>query len=121
MTHSSRFRANSDIVDASTFGDLESAIVHGAVVDHRRPYAIWQALWAPTPFRRKTMKLTIQSFALIVVATLSLHACAHGKHENNARDNGKAPAAKAVKSEFLGKGDGVKTCPGTGDEIQNKD
>jgi YHS domain-containing protein len=67
------------------------------------------------------MKLTIQSLALIVVATLSLHAFAHDKHGNKAHDKGKAPAAKTVKGEFLGKGDGLKTCPVTGDEIQNKD
>ncbi|HEV2665238.1 MAG TPA: hypothetical protein VG324_10015 [Blastocatellia bacterium] len=67
------------------------------------------------------MKQTIRSFALIVVATLSLQAFAHGKHDKKAHDKGKAPAAKAVKGEFLGKGDGVKTCPVTGEEIQNKD
>jgi len=67
------------------------------------------------------MKLTVQSFALIVVATLSLQAFAHGKHDKKAHDKGKAQATKAVKGEFLGKGDGVKTCPVTGEEIQNKD
>jgi len=66
------------------------------------------------------MKLTVQSFALIIVAALSVQAFAHDKH-NKAQAKGKAPAAKAVKVEFLGKGDGVKTCPVTGDEIQNKD
>jgi YHS domain-containing protein len=67
------------------------------------------------------MKQTITSLALIVVAALSLQAFAHGKHDKKAQDKGKAPAAKVVKGEFLGKGDGVKTCPVTGDEIQNKD
>jgi YHS domain-containing protein len=67
------------------------------------------------------MKRTIRSFALIVVAALSLQAFAHGAHGKKAHDKGKAAAAKAVKGEFLGKGDGVKTCPVTGDEIQNKD
>jgi YHS domain-containing protein len=67
------------------------------------------------------MKLTIRSFALIVVAALSLPAFAHDKHGNKAQDKAKAPAAKAVKVEFLGKGDGVRTCPVTGEEIQNKD
>jgi YHS domain-containing protein len=67
------------------------------------------------------MKLTIQSLALIVIAAASLQAFAHDKHGNKARDKGKAPAAKAVKVEFLGKGDGVKTCPVTGEEIHSKD
>jgi YHS domain-containing protein len=67
------------------------------------------------------MKQTITSLALIVVAALSLQAFAHGKHDKKAHDKGKAPAAKTVKGEFLGKGDGVKTCPVTGEEIQNKD
>jgi YHS domain-containing protein len=67
------------------------------------------------------MKQTITSLALIVVAALSLQAFAHGKHDKKAHDKGKAPAAKAVKGEFLGKGDGVKTCPVTGEEILNKD
>src|SRR5215475_15391748 len=67
------------------------------------------------------MKLTVKSFALIAVAALSLQAFAHGNHDKNAHGKGKAPAAKAVKGEFLGKGDGVKTCPVSGDEIQNKD
>src|SRR5215510_5004838 len=67
------------------------------------------------------MKQTITSLALIVVAALSLQAFAHGKHYKKAHGKGKAQAAKAVKGEFLGKGDGVKTCPVTGDEIQNKD
>jgi YHS domain-containing protein len=67
------------------------------------------------------MKLTIRSFALIAVAALSLQAFAHGNHDKKAHDKGKAPTAKTVKGEFLGKGDGVKTCPVTGEEIQNKD
>jgi integrase len=52
------------------------------------------------------MKLTVQSFALIVVAALSLQAFAHDEHDNKAHDKGKASAAKAVKGGFLGKGDG---------------
>ncbi len=69
------------------------------------------------------MKQTIRSSALIliVVAALSLQAFAHGKHDKKAHDKGKAHAAKAVKGEFLGKGDGAKTCPVTGEEIHNKD
>ena len=34
---------------------------------------------------------------------------------------GKAPASKTAKGEFLGKGDGVTTCPVTGEEIHSKD
>src|SRR5215813_11687741 len=67
------------------------------------------------------MNQTITSLALIVVMALSLQAFAHGKHDKNAHGKGKAPASKAVKGEFLGKGDGFKTCPVTGEEIQNKD
>ncbi|HEY6402307.1 MAG TPA: hypothetical protein VI479_12910 [Blastocatellia bacterium] len=64
------------------------------------------------------MKQTIGLFALIAVAALSLQTFAHDK---KAHDKGKAPAAKTVKSEFLGKGDGVKTCPVSGEEITSKD
>src|SRR5262245_65861230 len=45
MASSSSFRANSDKVDASTFGDLESALVHGAVIDCRHPHAIRAQFW----------------------------------------------------------------------------
>jgi YHS domain-containing protein len=64
------------------------------------------------------MKRTIELFALIVVVALSLQAFAHDK---KAHTKGKAPAARTVKSEFLGKGDGVKTCPVSGEEITSKD
>lgn len=67
------------------------------------------------------MKQIIRSFALIVVAALSLQAFAHDKHDKKAHDKGKATAAKSVKGEFLGKGDGVKICPVTGEDILNKD
>ncbi len=67
------------------------------------------------------MKLTVRSFALIIVATMSLQAFARGMHDKKAHDKAKAAASKTVKGEFLGKGDGVKTCPVTGDEIHNKD
>jgi YHS domain-containing protein len=67
------------------------------------------------------MKQSITSLALIVVAALSLQAFAHGKHEKKAQNKGKAPAAKTAKVEFLGKGDGVKTCPVTGEDIHSKD
>jgi YHS domain-containing protein len=67
------------------------------------------------------MKQTIGSFALIIVATLSLQAFAHGSHGKKAHGKGKAQAAKTVKGGFLGKGDGVKICPVTGETIENKD
>src|SRR4029450_7642735 len=68
------------------------------------------------------MNLTIRlSAMIIVVAALSLQASAHGKHDKKAHDKAKAQPSKAVKGEFLGKGDGVKTCPVTGEEILNKD
>src|SRR5262245_35199241 len=76
---------------------------------------------APLPLRRRIMKLTTGSLALIVAAALSLQAFAHGKHDKKAHDKAKAQAAKSVKGEFLGKGDGVVTCPVTGEEIHNKD
>jgi YHS domain-containing protein len=65
------------------------------------------------------MKQTIRSFALIVVAALSIQAFAHGAHDKKAHDKGKAQPAKTGK--FLGKGDGVKTCPVSGEEIESKD
>jgi YHS domain-containing protein len=64
------------------------------------------------------MKHAIRLFALIVVAALSLQALAHDK---KAHTKANAPAAKTVKSEFLGKGDGLKTCPVSGEEITSKD
>jgi YHS domain-containing protein len=67
------------------------------------------------------MKLTIRSFALIIVAVLSLQAFAHGKHDKKAHDKTMAQASKTAKAEFLGKGDGVATCPVTGEAIHSKD
>ena len=67
------------------------------------------------------MKLSIRLFELIIVAALSLQAFAHGKHDKKAHDKAKAQASKTTKGEFLGKGDGVTTCPVTGEEILNKD
>jgi len=67
------------------------------------------------------MKQTIKPFALIVAAALSLSVFAHDKHDKKAHDKGKAQAAKAAPGKFLGKGDGVTTCPVTGEEIHNKD
>ena len=68
------------------------------------------------------MKLTIKLFAMIIVITaLSLSAFAHGKHDKKAHDKTKAQSSKTAAGEFLGKGDGVDTCPVTGEEIHNKD
>ncbi len=66
------------------------------------------------------MKHLIKSLALILLIALSVSALAHDKHKH-------AAAAKSIKGngkgkvEFIGKGDGVTTCPVTGEEIHNKD
>lgn len=62
------------------------------------------------------MKLLITSFALALTLALGGFASAHDKHKH-------AAPAKTTKGkiEFIGKGDGVTTCPVTGEEIQNKD
>jgi YHS domain-containing protein len=62
------------------------------------------------------MKHITKSFALIIVLALTATAFAHDKHQNK-------QAAKPTKSqvEFLGKGDGVETCPVTGEKIENRD
>jgi len=67
------------------------------------------------------MKHIIRTFALVIAVALAASAFAHDKHDKKAHDKGKAQAAKAEKGEFLGKGDGVTTCPVTGEEIHNKD
>ncbi|MBO0860391.1 MAG: hypothetical protein J2P21_18320 [Chloracidobacterium sp.] len=61
---------------------------------------------------------TIRFFALIAVVTLSLQTLAHDKKLN---EKGNAKATQTAKAEFIGKGDGVKTCPVSGDEITSKD
>ncbi len=64
------------------------------------------------------MKQIIKSFSLIVILALGVTAFAHDKHqEKQAAKTGKGKA----KAEFLGKGDGVETCPVTGEKIGNKD
>src|SRR5215510_14886280 len=65
----------------------------------------------------KRMKLTGGSFALIVVAALSLQAFAHSKHDKKAHGKAQAQASKTAKGEFLGKGDGVDTGPVTGEPV----
>ncbi len=68
------------------------------------------------------MKQANRLFAsIIVVAAISLTAYAHGGHDKNAHGKAKAQPSKPATGEFLGKGDGVSSCPVTGEEITNKD
>lgn len=67
------------------------------------------------------MKHITRSFALIITIALAATAFAHDKHDKKADAKGQAQTAKAEKDKFLGKGDGVTTCPVTGEEIHNKD
>jgi YHS domain-containing protein len=62
------------------------------------------------------MKLFVGSVALILSLALGGVASAHDKHKP-------AAAAKTTKGKvvFIGKGDGVTTCPVTGEEIPSKD
>lgn len=59
----------------------------------------------------------------IFAASLAVSALAHDKHKHDAKTTGKQEKAVAGKAaaEFLGKGDGVETCPVTGEAITNKD
>jgi YHS domain-containing protein len=63
------------------------------------------------------MKKMNYLLAFILVLALGIVALAHEKHGQKAAAK---PAAKG-KVEFIGKGDGVTTCPVTGEEIHNKD
>ncbi|HEU0173765.1 MAG TPA: hypothetical protein VFV58_05835 [Blastocatellia bacterium] len=73
------------------------------------------------------MKQIIRSFALVVVAALSLQAFAQGAHDKKAHDNGDHQAqnpkegaaqdSKGDEKKFLGKGDGINTCPVTGEAV----
>jgi YHS domain-containing protein len=68
------------------------------------------------------MKQAVRLSALAIVVAFSSQALAHDKaHDKKAHDKGQAAAGKTAKSEFLGKGDGLKTCPVTGEEITSKD
>ncbi|MDX2033042.1 MAG: hypothetical protein SF339_20360 [Blastocatellia bacterium] len=62
------------------------------------------------------MKHLFSAFALLLLLSLSATAFAHDKHPQKAAAK---PAGEKV--EFIGKGDGVTTCPVTGEEIHNKD
>lgn len=57
--------------------------------------------------------------ALTIACAVTSSAAAQHNHDHQQADN-KAQAAKA-KDTFLGKGDGVETCPVTGEPILNKD
>ncbi|MGE0883498.1 MAG: hypothetical protein AB7P14_08145 [Blastocatellales bacterium] len=61
-------------------------------------------------------------FALTIACALAISAAAHDGHDNKKHDK-KPAAAKTQKGkvEFMGKGDGVETCPVTGEPIMNKD
>jgi YHS domain-containing protein len=62
------------------------------------------------------MKHILKSLALVFALALTASAFAHDKHDH------KQPAKNAAaKSKFLGKGDGVTTCPVTGEKFENKD
>src|SRR5262249_54462323 len=65
---------------------------------------------------RESVKHLIKSLALIIALALGVTAVAHDKHKH-------ATTAKTAKGkvEFIGKGDGINTCPVTGEEIPTKD
>lgn len=61
-------------------------------------------------------------FALTIACALAISAAAHGTHDGKKHDKKQTAAkTKNAKSEFMGKGDGVETCPVTGEPITNKD
>jgi len=62
------------------------------------------------------MKHVLKSLTLALTLALCASAFAHDKHDH------KQPAkTSTAKSKFLGKGDGVTTCPVSGDKLENKD
>jgi YHS domain-containing protein len=61
-------------------------------------------------------------YVLTIACALAISAAAHEGHDGKKHDNKQTAAkGKAAKSEFKGKGDGVETCPVTGEPITNKD
>jgi len=62
------------------------------------------------------MKHITKSFALIIVLALTATAFAHDKHQPK-----QAAKTTKAKAQFLGRGDGVTTCPVTGEKIESKD
>jgi YHS domain-containing protein len=68
--------------------------------------------------------MKIRNISLALVITAALAAAAFGqeakKNDHSAQHDHGAKAEKA-DGKFLGKGDGVETCPVTGEKIENKD
>ena len=62
-------------------------------------------------------------FALTIACALAVSATAHDPKKHNGKQTASKTAGKAAtaNTEFLGKGDGVTTCPVTGEEMTNKD
>jgi YHS domain-containing protein len=60
-------------------------------------------------------------FALTIACALTISAAAHDKKHETKQAKQTASKGKAAKAEFLAKGDGVETCPVTGEKIENKD
>jgi YHS domain-containing protein len=60
-------------------------------------------------------------FALTIACALMISAVAHDKKQETKQAKQTATKAKTTKVEFLAKGDGVDTCPVTGEKIENKD
>ncbi|MDQ3009953.1 MAG: hypothetical protein M3X11_04535 [Acidobacteriota bacterium] len=70
-------------------------------------------------------------FALTIACALMISATAHDKKQESKQTKQTAAKqtaakqttakAKTAKVEFLAKGDGVETCPVTGEKIENKD
>lgn len=61
-------------------------------------------------------------FALMVACALAMSAVAQDKqHDHKQMEKQAATKAADAKDQFLGKGDGVETCPVTGEPIENKD
>jgi len=64
------------------------------------------------------MKLVIK-LLLVSIMTIALAAAANA-HDKKKHGTGQTQSEK-TKAEFLGKGDGVETCPVSGEKIENKD
>lgn len=60
-------------------------------------------------------------FALTIACALAISAAAHGTHDKKHDNKQAATKGKTTKAAFEGKGDGVTTCPVTGEPLTNKD
>lgn len=61
-------------------------------------------------------------YVLTIACALAISATAHETHDGKKHDNKQTSAkGKTAKAEFAGKGDGVETCPVTGEPLTNKD